>query len=352
MAAAATTGTVVLYMGVRTLPSITHALVRGGLSPDTPAAAVQWGTHSRQKTVVATVADLAERAKAEGLTAPVISVIGRSVALREEISWFEQRPLFGRSVVVTRATSMPGTLSDLLRARGANVIEAPSTEIEALDQAPIDAAVANLASYEWLVLTSGTAVRFFKGALDRAGLDARALMNTSIAVIGPSTAGALADIGLKADLVPPRFVAESLLETMGDTGEVGGTRILIAGAEDARPLLWEGLRELGATVAVVPTYRSTPISAGPEVEALVQVIDAGEVDLVTFTSASAVTGFVGQVGGDRARKVRAASIGPVTSAAAVASGMEIAIEAPAATIDSLAGALIAHLSASQRPAAR
>jgi uroporphyrinogen III methyltransferase/synthase len=334
VAKAAATGTVVLYMGVKTLPSIAHALTKGGLPNDTPAAAVQWGTHSRQKTVIGTVATLAERAKSEGLTAPVISIIGRSVALRDEISWFETRPLFGKRIVVTRAAAMPGTLSSLLRSRGADVIEAPSTMIEALDQAPLDAAIAELSSYDWLVLTSGTGVRFFKQAMDRAGLDVRALAYTEVAVIGPSTAKAVRDLGIRPDLVPERFVAESLLEAMGRE-ELDGARVLIATADDSRAVLPDGLRALGAEVTLVHPYRSKLVETGDEVEALRAAIDAGEVDAVTFTSASTVHGFVAQVGRERLARVKAISIGPVTSEAARTAGLTVIAEAGEATIDSL-----------------
>jgi uroporphyrinogen III methyltransferase/synthase len=342
MAKAATTGTVVLYMGVKTLPSIAAALMKGGLPAETPAAAIQWGTHPRQRTVVATIGTLAARATAEGMTAPVITAIGRSVALRDEIPWFESRPLFGKRIVVTRATSMPGTLAALLRARGADVIEAPSTEIEALDPSAIDTAVREIASYAWLVLTSATGVRYFREALERSGLDARALANTRIAVIGPSTAKALREIGLRADLVPQRFVAESLLAAMRSADSVHGHRILIATAEDGRDVLARGLRELDAQVSVVHMYRSRIVREGPATDALRAAIDAGEVDLVTFTSASTVTGFVAQAGPDRARQVRAGSIGPVTSTSLRESGIDVVVESPSSTIESLIDAVTAH----------
>jgi uroporphyrinogen III methyltransferase/synthase len=339
MAKAAQTGTVVLYMGVKTLPSIAHALIAGGLSRETPAAAVQWGTHNRQRTVVSTVAQLAQAAADAGLTAPVITVIGRSVSLRDDISWFESRPLFGKRIVVTRATAMPGTLSAALRARGAEVIEAPSTEIEPLDQAPLDAAVLELSSYDWLILTSATGVRFFRQALDRAGLDARALSYTEVAVIGPSTGKALRELGVYPDLIPSRFVAESLLEAMAEE-DIEGARILIATADDSRDVLPTGLRKLGADVTVVHMYRSRLVTSGDTVEQLRAAIDAGEVDGVTFTSASTVSGFVAQAGQERASRVKAFSIGSVTSDAARAAGMSIAAEARQATIDALAEAIV------------
>jgi uroporphyrinogen III methyltransferase / synthase len=338
MAKAASTGTVVLYMGVKTLKSISWALIRGGLRADTPAAAVQWGTHARQRTVVATISTLAERASAQGVTAPVISVIGESVALREHISWFETRPLFGKRIVVTRATAMPGTLSSHLRGRGADVVEAPSTEIEPLDQSPLDAAVTEVSSYDWLVFSSATGVRFFRQAMDRAGLDARALAYTEIAVIGPSTGKAVRELGVKPDLVPERFVAESLLEAMAEE-DLDGARILLVTAGDGRDVLANGFRGRGAHLDVVHPYRSRLVTDGPDVAALRAALDAG-VDAVTFTSASTVSGFIAQAGADRAGKVKAISIGPVTSDAARAAGISIAAEAKEASIESLLEAVL------------
>jgi uroporphyrinogen III methyltransferase / synthase len=343
MAKAAMTGTVVLYMGVKTLPSIAHALMEGGLPRDTPAAAVQWGTHNRQQTVVSTIANLADQAMARGLTAPVISIIGKSVDLREEISWFESRPLFGKRVVVTRASALPGTLSALLRAHGADVIEAPSTEIEPLDEAPLNAAISEIASYDWVVFTSATGVGFFARALDRAGLDARALSHTDVAVIGPSTGKALREIGIKPDLLPPRFVAESLLDSMRATQGLKDARVLIATAEDGRAVLPDGLRALGAHVDVVHMYRSRLVTEGPEVDALRLAIEAGDVDAVTFTSASTVNGFVAQVGRERAARLKCISIGPVTSEAARVAGLVVTAEAGEATIQALAESVVAAL---------
>jgi uroporphyrinogen III methyltransferase / synthase len=343
MAQVAMTGTVVLYMGVKTLPSIADALIGGGLPRNTPAAAVQWGTHNRQRTVVSTIANLAADAAAQGLTAPVISIIGNSVALREEIAWFESRQLFGKRIIVTRASAMPGTLSDLLRARGADVIEAPSTEIEPLEEAPLNAAIAELASYDWLVLTSATGVRFFAQALDRAGLDARALSHTDVAAIGPSTGKALREIGIKPDLLPQRFVAESLLESMRALHGLAGARVLIATAEDGRSVLPDGLRGLGAHVDVVHMYRSRLVTEGPEVDTLRSALENADVDAVTFTSASAVNGFVAQVGRERAARVKCISIGPVTSAAAAAVGLPIAAESGEATIQALADSVVSAL---------
>jgi uroporphyrinogen III methyltransferase/synthase len=340
LAKCASTGTLVLYMGVKTLPSIVRALIDGGLSPGTAAAAVQWGTHSRQRTVVGTVETIADRIAEEGLTAPVITVIGESVHLRHEIAWFESRPLFGKRIVVTRAAAVGGGLAEQLRALGADVLDAPATTIEAVDHAAIDGAIASIADYQWLVLTSPTGVRFFFDALDRAGLDSRALANLEIAVIGPSTAAALESRGLKADVIPSIFVAESLLETLSGL-DVAGARVLYATADDARDVLASGLREAGAVVDVVAMYRSVPLLDDPRVDEIRRAVEEHRVDLVCVTSASGVSGFVAQVGAERARGVRCASIGPVTSDAARSAGMEVVTEPAQASIADLVRSVVA-----------
>ena len=335
LARVGSTGTLVLYMGLRTLPSTALALIQSGLPADFPAAAVELGTHPNQRTVVATISTIAERVKAEGLVAPAITVIGRVVDLRDEIAWFESRPLFGKRILVTRATAAAGTLAAQLRELGADAIEAPSTVIEALDAAPLDRGIARLALFDWLVLTSPTAVRFFREGLERAGLDARSLAALKIAVIGPATAVALGEGGLRADIVPERFVAESLLDAFRRESSIQGSRVLYAMAGDARTVLPEGLRELGATVDTIAMYRSRLVTGGRQVDGLRSAIDADLVDLVTFASASAVAGFVAQVGVERASRVKAVSIGPVTTDAARVAGIEVVREATEATISAL-----------------
>jgi uroporphyrinogen III methyltransferase/synthase len=340
------TGTIVLYMGVKTLPSIAHALARGGLPSDFPAAAIQWGTHAKQRTVVATLGTLASRAAQEGITAPVITIIGRTVDLREEIAWFETRPLFGRKIIVTRATAVGGTLAPKLRALGADVVELSATTIEALDSVPADRAVGHIQDYDWLILTSQVGVRMFWDALRRAGLDARALHGIRIAVIGPATAGTLREHGLEPDIVPKRFVAESLLESLKTQPSIASARILCATAADARDVLPERLRAAGATVDVVPLYRSAPNTTAGKL--LSHAVEGGSVDLVTFASGSAIDDFVTLVGIERARKTKAISIGPITTAAARKHSIEIVGEASEATIDALVDAAVAWSSSTER----
>jgi Uroporphyrinogen-III synthase len=275
------------------------------MSADTPAAAIQWGSYARQRTVVATVTTLADAVAREGLSAPVITVIGPVVNLREEIAWFDQLPLFGRRVVVTRASAQASGMRDALSALGAEVLELPALRIEPLDRTGLRAAVGRIAEYDWVVVTSQNAVGFLWDALYAEGKDVRALAGCRVACVGRSTSDALLARGLLADVIPQRFVAEAVLETLKARDDVRGRRVLYVAAEGARELLPDGLRQLGCTVDVIRAYRS--VSDGTGADVLRDALDAGNVDLVTFASASAVRDIVEAVGaragGARARDI-------------------------------------------------
>ena len=332
-------GTIVLYMGVKTLPRISDALVAGGMPSTTPAAAVQWGSYPRQRTVTATVATLSEAIEREGITAPVITVIGPVVSLRETIAWFDRRPLFGKTIVVTRARSQSATLSSRLAALGAEVVEMPATRIEAIESPAIAESIQHLSDYGWVIFTSRNAVSLFWRALRDGGRDARALASTKIAAIGPATAEALLEIGIATDLSPERFIAEALLDALRDRGDVRGARILYATAEGAREVLPEGLTEIGASVDRIHLYRS--VANSQDADELRRRVAAG-VDLVTFTSASSVSAFSDALGRQAAAKVRGASIGPITSSAARAAGIDVVVEAGESTIPGLVAAIVDH----------
>ena len=335
-------GTIVLYMGVTKLPDIVSALAAGGMPGDTPAAAVQWGTYPRQRTATATLATLVEQITSSGLRPPVITVIGPVVALREEIAWFERRPLFGKRIVVTRAQSQAATISERLAAAGAEVIEMPASRIEPLDSAPLRRAVDHLDQYRLVIFTSQNAVRLLWDELRAQGRDARAFAGIQIAAVGPATAAALLDHGLSVDVAPDRFVAEALLDTLRDVPGMRGARVLFAAAAGAREILETGLRELGAVVDRVELYRSVPDGTGA---ALVRDrLLHGHADLATFTSASSVKNFVAAVGSDAASRLPAASIGPITTQAAREAGLSVEIEAAQSTIAGLVDAIVAHYS--------
>jgi uroporphyrinogen III methyltransferase/synthase len=328
-------------MGVRPLQRIVAALRSAGMGDDTPAAAVQWGTHAAQRTLVATLATLEERVLAAELSAPVIFVIGAVAALREEIAWFERRPLHGWRVLVTRAQSPSSTLAQLLTEAGAEVVEIPATRIEPLDPGRLRAAISHLDAYDWIAFTSQNGVDLFWKVLHECGRDTRALAALRVVAVGPATADALLTHGVGVDVTPERFVAEGVLEALARRDDVRDARVLYVAAEGARDVLPNGLVELGARVDVVPIYRSiADAAAGAAMRAFVS--DAGARSLVAFTSASAVRAYVDGVGGDAARAIGAASIGPTTSAAAREAGLEVRVEAAQSTIPALVEAVIAN----------
>jgi uroporphyrinogen III methyltransferase / synthase len=297
---------------------------------------VQWGTYPRQRTVVATITTLADAIEREGLGAPVITVIGNVVALRDEIGWYDRKPLFGKRVVVTRASAQAGGLRARLAELGAEVLDVPALRVEPLDPAPLRHALGKITEYDWLVLTSQNAVSLLWEALRDTGRDARALATCRIACVGRSTAEALLARGLAADVVPQRFVAEAVLEALAARADVRGMRVLYVAAEGAREVLPDGLRAMGCAVKVVRAYRT--VADGVGAAPLRAALERGEVDVVTFASASAVRGYVDAVGDVLARRAPAVSIGPVTSEAVRGAGMTLAAEADEATIAALVSA--------------
>jgi len=284
-------------------------------------AAVRNGTRPDQTTVRATLATVADA----GVKAPSAIVVGDVAAL--DLSWFEARPLFGRTIVVTRAREQVSGLRLRLEELGADVLELPAIEIS-----PITFTVPDLSAYEWLVFTSPNGVRaFFDDGLAPAGLDARALAGVRLAAIGPGTAHMLSTRGVHADLLPERFVAESLLEAFPPpAGE--GARVLLARAEVARDILPEGLAAQGYEADVLAVYRTQPATPDP---ALVARVHAGEFDAVTFTSSSTVDNFCAQVDPLPDPFPLVVSIGPVTSATLVQRGLRVDAEAEEHTIDGL-----------------
>ena len=254
--------------------------------------------------------------------------MGGVVELADSLTWWENRPLWGKTVLVTRSRDQASRLVELLNAAGARCLEVPTIEIAPpADFAPLDAALQHLGRYEWVIFTSANGVRAFMDRLFHMGLDVRALGRARLAVIGPATAQALRDFYLVAEVVPDTFQAEGLLEVL-EPKLLGGTRVLIARAEQARDVLPEGLVGLGVKLDVVPVYRALPpVSVPPEAAA---ALDAGQVDILTFTSSSTVHNFAGLVGKQRFQELAAhavvASIGPITTATLAEYGITPQIE--------------------------
>jgi uroporphyrinogen III methyltransferase / synthase len=322
-------GTLVLYMGVRALPAITHRLLTAGRRADEPAAVIESGTLPGQRVVEGTLTDIAERAAAADVKPPALTVIGDVVGLRGLIADAADRPLEGKTVVVTRARAQASELSARLRGLGARVVEAPAIRI-----VPLDGEVPVLAEYDLVCVTSANGVELLFDRLGALGADARAFANSTVAAIGPGTARALRERGIEADVVPERFVAEGLVEALSD---VPVTRALVARAKDARDVLPDALRDRGAEVDVLALYETV---AEPVDETTLEA--ARSADYVTFTSSSTVRFFLAMPGVKEAlANARAISIGPVTSETLREHGVEPAVEATEHDIDGLIAALLA-----------
>jgi uroporphyrinogen III methyltransferase / synthase len=317
-------GTIVVLMGAAHLEEITARLVEGGLDPETPAAAVRWGTRPDQTTIVATLGTIAR----ESVRPPSTVVIGDVV--RDRLAWYESRPLFGLDVVVTRTRQQASALARQLSDAGAGVVELPTIDVvDPLDGgASLRDALAGLDRYDWLVLTSPNGAR---RTLDALG-DARRLAGVRIAVMGTGTAAAVRERFVEPDLVPERFVAESLLEAIPPP-PVGGARVLVSRAEVARDVLPDGLRAAGWEVDVVDAYRT--VRATPERAALDRVADA---DVITFTSSSTVTNFLAIAGAERVPST-VACIGPITARTARDAGLTVDVEAQEHSIEGLVSAI-------------
>ncbi len=374
---------VAFYMGVKALPRITARLIEHGMSPDTPAATIQWGTTPKQRTVTATVATIVGAVKTAGIGAPAITIVGRVVALRETLNWFEIRPLFAQTVVVTRTRDQASELSDRLEALGANVLEAPTIETVEAPTPAIDAALHSLSRYAgggrgrgagaladsspiaedplpnpppeyrergpdaapWVVFTSANGVKATKARMRTLKLDARDLAGVKIAVIGDATADAVrAELGIEPDLVPTSFVAEALADELIARGVVQGNRFVLLRADIARPVLVDRLRAAGAaSVEDIAVYETKPATALPP--EVIEAVDAGRVDWVTFTSSSTAKNFTALLGPDYAAKlanVKTASIGPVTSDTLRSLGLPVTVQAETAGVAALAASLLSY----------
>ena len=338
-------GTLVFFMGVRNLPDIAAKLIEHGRPADTPTALIRYGTLPDQQTVtgtLATIADVAEKAK---IKPPSLIVVGEVVSLRDKLAWFENRPLFGRRAVVTRARAQASDLVVTLENLGASVIEFPTIRIvPPEDPAPLQNAAAKLSDYDWIVLTSVNGVDALVGAVRQAGKDARAFAGAKLCAIGPATSARLENFGLVPDLIPPKYVAESVIETLLARETVKGKRFLLPRADIARADLREKLTEAGAVVDEVIAYRT--IGENRTGGRLGAAFDGGQIDLVTFTSSSTVTHFVNRIGLDRAATLAKtavfASIGPVTSKTLQSHRLPVHVEALEYTIPGLVEAVTTH----------
>jgi uroporphyrinogen III methyltransferase/synthase len=351
---AASEGTLVFLVLAGQLTELSNRLIEAGKSSATPVALISRGTTWQQQTITGTLAAIAEVAPPAKNNEPSVVVVGEVVALREKLRWWdrpETRPLLGKRVVVTRAREQASSFSNKLIDLGADAIEFPTIQIiEPESYAPMDEAITRLGNYDWIVFTSVNGVDHFFRRMKLAGKDARAFGQAKVCAIGPATAAALEDFNIKADFVPTKYVAESILEELG---EVRGKRILLARADVAREALLTGLIEQGAEVEQVTAYRQViarELNNSPtEIKAadLVKLLEADEIDLVTFTSSNTVKNFATRLKSaspkpvtELLEKTRVACIGPITAGTARELGLRVDLEATEFTIDKLIETMI------------
>ncbi|WP_038055463.1 uroporphyrinogen-III C-methyltransferase [Thermodesulfobacterium hydrogeniphilum] len=332
-------GTLVFLMGVKNLPYIIENLIKEGKSPETPVAVIQWGTLPKQKTVTGVLKNIVEKVKKTGVTAPAIIIVGEVVRLREKFNWFETKLLFGKKVVVTRTREQASKLVENLEALGAYCYEIPAIKIEPLLNENILEVIKKISNYKWIIFTSENGVKIFFKILWEAGKDWRAFGNTKIAVIGASTKKALEKLGIKPDLVPAKdFTQEGLINEFAKL-DIKNNLILIPRAKEARELLPEKLKEMGAKVEILPIYE-TKICEESKKE-LKKALEEG-VDIITFTSSSTVKNFFKlceDLDKEKLKDLIFASIGPITSSTLRDFGFEPHIEAKEYTIEGLVNAI-------------
>jgi uroporphyrinogen III methyltransferase/synthase len=330
--------TLVVFMGLTTFGDIARELIARGRDPESPAMAVRWATRPDQHTLTGTLATLPSLIAAHSLNPPATIVVGEVVRLRGKLDWYERLPLFGKRIVVTRARGQAEALAGRLHALGADVIEFPTIEIRpAADYTPLDRAIGELSSYDWILFTSANGVRAFVDRLDRSSADLRAL-RASICAIGPATRAAVEALHLKVDLMGKEYVAEGLLAAF-EPYDLSGKRVLLPRAAVARDVIPVELGRRGARVDVVEAYR-TEVPEDAAAQAAAVFGGTRKPDCVTFTSSSTIRNFLDVAGLESLSGAKVASIGPVTTRTARDLGVEVAVQAEPYTIDGLLQAIL------------
>jgi uroporphyrinogen III methyltransferase / synthase len=346
-------GAIVCYAGMRQMPGIVHALIAHGRPKDEPAAIIYDGTLPTQETIDGTLGDMEAVAKQPPRRSGAILVVGRVVALRQHLRWFDERPLFGKRVLITRTHEQAEDLVDQLEAQGAEAIESPTIRVLPPDDyGPLDEACVGVASFAWIVFASANSVDAFMLRLRTVGKDIRELKGVRLCAIGPATADRLLRHGINVDLLPPEYRTEGVIQALTGTGSLKGVRILLPRADIGRELLTDELRKAGAEVTEVTAYRTVLAEAEGEGDPnIYKMLLEKRIDIVTFTSASTVRNFVrlfgSEVAADLLRSTSVACIGPVTAEAAEQCGIPAAIVPAQYTIPALVEAIVAYFSDGQ-----
>ncbi|MBK5273785.1 MAG: uroporphyrinogen-III C-methyltransferase [Desulfuromonadales bacterium] len=339
-------GTVVFYMGITSLRRNMQRMSKHGRDPHTPVALVRWATTSRQQVLTGTLADIADKAEKSGFKPPAITIVGDVVNLRDKLRWFDSRPLSGRRIVVTRAADQAGEFSSMLTSSGATIFECATIKLvepESWDE--LDAAIGTLAGFDWLVLTSGNAVRFFFQRLNALGFDARALGRCKVCAVGPKTAEAIREHGIRPDLVPADYKAEGVVSEFARLDMIG-KKVLFPRADRAREVIPSNLEQMGAQVTAPVAYRNIlPDRLCPEA---LLALEKRCIDCITFTSSSTVLNLAELLGADlladMLKGVAVASIGPITSRTCRDLGLKVDIEPQEYTLSSLNAAIQQYFS--------
>ena len=330
--------TLVVYMGVAHLRQIAEQLVAYGRNPQTPVSLVRVGTTPQQQVVQGTLDDIVQKVEAARLKSPAVIVIGEVNRLREQLRWFDTKPLFGKRILVTRARAQASEFANFLEANGAEVIQFPTIYIQPL---PIHKKhLYDVESYDWIIFTSVNAVEIFYSHLRYVGKDARAFSSSKICAVGPKTVEALNHIGIHPDFVPSHSRGSAVA---AEIAEVFDKKILLPRAEIATSDLPKGLRRKGAYVDDVPLYDTVKVANENRDEIEADLLN-GRIDLVTFTSSSTVTNFLEMFPAHEPAvllaEVKVAVIGPTTQKTAVANGVKVDVLAREASVESLVEAII------------
>ncbi len=334
-------GTLVFYMGVSNLPNIASNLIHYGRSPQTPVALIRWGTTARQQTVTGTLENIAEKVTILGFRPPALVVVGEVVDFRKTLQWFENKPLFGKRILVTRSRQQASALTHQLTSLGAEVVELPTIDIrETEDKSLLDQAIYRLHDYKWIVFSSVNAVQFFFKRLNFLKLDSRALSSCKLAVVGEETAAELFRYGLQPDLLPDTYSADGVINAFKSLDNLQNCNVLLPVSEIAHKKLPEALREMGANPVSISVYDN--VIPDYEAEYLLQIF-AEPFDLITLTSSSTAQNFLQLITlyhlSSELKKIPAASIGPVTTKTAVSNGFEVVIRAGEHSIKGLVDAI-------------
>lgn len=341
---AKTPGTIIILMGVKNLPNIVNELINNGRNPDEPAALIQQGTTPFQKTVTSSLKDIGKTAVDNNIKPPTIFVIGDVINLRQTINWYENLPLFGKNIAITRAKDQSLPLKNLLQEQGANVIELPTIGITAIENFDlIDENINHLDQYNWIIFTSTNGIKHFFNRLYNNGLDARKLSHCKIAVIGIATLKELEKHGIKADLIPKKHLSSEIVEELKQLEEIKNKSFLLPRSDIAMDNIVKDIEKEGGIVTNTPVYKT--ILPKEEITFIKTAIQKESIDIITFTSPSTIENLISILSKEdieRLNNIPKASIGPITSKKILELNQNISIEALSHNIEGLVESIIKY----------